>query len=125
LGSGDQVQTAANATSNNIYATTASSIGNAFLLVNAATTGGGTGIVASYAISNEWSTGYCANVTVKNNGNATATWSGSMKVQGKISQMWNAVWSQTADTVTFSGPAWQNTLSAGASYTSAGFCANK
>jgi chitin-binding protein len=125
LGSGDQVQAAANATSNHIYATTASNIGNAFLLVNTATTGGGNGIVANYAISNEWNSGYCANVTVKNNGSTTATWSAAMKVQGKISQMWNAIWSQTADTVTFSGPAWQNTLAAGASYTSAGFCADK
>jgi chitin-binding protein len=127
LGSGDQVQAAANATTNRIYATTASNIGNAFLLVNTATNGGGggTGIAASYVVSNDWGTGYCANVTVKNNGASTATWSAAMKVQGKLDQMWNATWTQAADTVNFTGPAWQATLAPGASFTSAGFCAKK
>lgn len=54
-------------------------------------------VKASYAINNDWSTGYCAVVTVSNSGSS----------------------------VSFSGTGWNSTLAAGASNTSIGFCATR
>jgi chitin-binding protein len=123
LGAGDQVQAAADATGNRLYATTASNIGSAFLLVTTAPAGGG--VSASYSTNADWNAGYCANVTVTNNGTQTVTWSASMPVVGRINNMWNATWTQTGGTVSFTGPSWGATLAPGASFRSAGFCAQR
>jgi endoglucanase len=85
--------------------------------------GGGGGVSASYVVTNDWTAGYCADVTVTNNGTQTVTWQASMKVQGRIDNMWNATYTQTGDTVNFSGPPWGATLAPGASFRSVGFCA--
>lgn len=83
------------------------------------------GVRASYAINNDWGAGYCAVVTVSNGSGSALTWLASMSVSGKINQMWNATWSQSGATVSFSGAGWNNTLAAGASNNSIGFCATR
>ena len=81
---------------------------------------------ATYAISNDWGSGYCANVTVTNNGTTQATnWSVNMAVQGTISSLWNGKYTQSAETATLSGPDWSRNLAAGAQYKDIGFCANR
>ncbi|HEU4852801.1 MAG TPA: glycosyl hydrolase family 18 protein [Telluria sp.] len=81
---------------------------------------------ATYAISNDWGSGYCANVTVTNSGKTSATdWSVAMTVQGTISSLWNGKYTQSASTVTLSGPDWSRNLAAGAQYKDIGFCANR
>ena len=123
LGAGDQVTPAASGTANRIYATKASNVGSGFLMVTSAPLGAG-GVSASYTVFNDWKTGYCANVAVKNNGTTTVTWASTLKVEGTIRNFWNgANWKQTGNTVSFAGPSWGATLAPGASYLSAGFCA--
>ncbi len=126
LGTGDQVTPAASATANRIYTPTGSNISSGFLLITSAPVGGGTGVSASYTVFNDWKTGYCANVAVKNNGTQTVTWAATLKVEGKVRDFWNgADWQQTGDTVSFSGPSWGTTLPPGGSFLSAGFCATR
>jgi chitin-binding protein len=121
---GVTVTPAADATSNRMYARNGANINSGFLIV---TEGGSAGpaIVASYAVNNEWASGYCATITVKNNGSTPATWSATMPVVGKVNSAWNVTWTQTGSTMSFSGPSWAATLQPGASFSNAGFCAAK
>ncbi len=82
-------------------------------------------VVASYSINSDWGAGYCANVRVVNQGSTAATWRASLQVQGKLNQMWNATWSQSGSTVSFSGAGWNATLAPGAEMSSIGFCATR
>jgi chitin-binding protein len=125
LGTGDQVNPVPHPTNNRVYATTASGIGSAFLIVTVAPPGGGGGISASYTVFNDWQAGYCANIAVRNNGTQAVTWTASMPVEGRVTQLWNASWSQTGSSISFSGPSWAATLQPGASFLSAGFCATR
>jgi hypothetical protein len=75
-------------TANRIHATKASNVGSGFLLVTSAPVGAG-GVSASYTVFNDWKTGYCANVPVKNNGTTTVTWGSTLKVEGTIRNFWN------------------------------------
>ncbi|WP_341678329.1 lytic polysaccharide monooxygenase [Niveibacterium sp. SC-1] len=118
-----QVVPAANATENRFYAAANADIASAFLQVKPAATGA---LTATSAINSDWGTGYCANVTVANGTASTVSnWSANLKVVGKVTQMWNATWSQTGDTLAFSGPSWAASLAPGASFTQAGFCASR
>ena len=60
-----------------------------------------------------------------NTGSARVTWRANLGVQGRVSQMWNAGWTQAGSVVSFTGQAWNGTLAAGAVDTSIGFCANR
>ncbi|MDO6387039.1 cellulase family glycosylhydrolase [Uliginosibacterium sp. 31-12] len=82
-------------------------------------------VSASYTVNNDWGSGYCATVRLTNTGSSSVTWSAAMNVEGKLSQMWNATWSQSGSTVSFKGMAWNGSLAAGAVNTSIGFCANR
>ena len=124
LGAGDQVTPVASGTANRIHASKASNVGSGCLMVTSAPLGAGGGVSASYTVFNDWKTGYCANVAVKNNGTTTVTWASTLKVEGTVRNFWNgANWKQTGNTVSFAGPSWGATLAPGASYLSAGFCA--
>ena len=52
-------------------------------------------------------------------------WRTSMKIAGRINGAWNIDWTQSGDTLSFSGPSWGNTLPPGGSFSNAGFCAAK
>ena len=81
---------------------------------------------ATYAISNDWGSGYCANVTVTNSGSTVANnWSVELPVQGAISSLWNGQYTQSGSTVTLSGPDWYKNLAANSQYKDIGFCANR
>lgn len=78
----------------------------------------------SQTIDNDWDYGYCANVSVANPGSTPLTWNIALTIEGTAYTGWNAVWSQTASTLTASGVEWNATLAAGAS-TEFGYCANR
>lgn len=82
-------------------------------------------MTASYAINSDWTSGYCAVVTLTNTSSRAVTWTASLNVSGTLNQMWNANWSQSGSTVTFTGSGWNDTLAAGATSTAIGFCATR
>lgn len=72
------------------------------------------------SIYQDWGTGYCANVTVRNDTGASVTWNTELAVDGTVYELWNALDSGTSGTVTFSGVDYNKTLAAGASTTFGG-----
>ncbi|AKJ31869.1 lytic polysaccharide monooxygenase [Caldimonas brevitalea] len=118
---GGQVTPAADGTANRVYANGAD-LASAFVQVQ----GAAAPVTASYSVSNDWQSGYCATLKVTNNGStAVANWSASLPVVGTVNQVWNAVHTQSGNRLSLSGPPWQRDLAPGASYTQAGFCADK
>lgn len=74
--------------------------------------------------TNDWGGGYCANVDVRNGGNAPLTWRISVPIEGRAYTAWNATWSQQGTALSASGVSWNATLSPGAT-AQFGFCANR
>ena len=84
-------------------------------------------VQVSYSITSEWGAGFCGAITVSNTGTtAIEGWRGSFTLaNGKITQLWNAGWSQSGSSVTVSGTGWTSSLAAKASISSIGFCADR
>ena len=85
--------------------------------------GGGGGCQATYAVSNQWDSGFTANVTVANTGTSattgwkvTWTWAGNQQV----SNVWNAVESHSGQAETVTNAGYNGTIAPGGS-TSFGF----
>ena len=85
----------------------------------------GTGVTASVEISNDWGSGYCANLLVNNNTNAPVTWNVSVTVEGTVNNLWNGSWSQSGSTLTVAGVGWNSQLQPGQTESSVGFCASR
>jgi endoglucanase len=79
---------------------------------------------ATVNINDDWGTGYCAAVTVTNNGSTTVDWEVTFTVDGTIRDLWNASYSQSGDTVTAEGVSWNNTVNPSSSV-NFGFCADR
>jgi endoglucanase len=77
------------------------------------------------SIYSDWGTAYCANVSVENTGPSSEIWKVSFAVQGTISQMWNATYSQVGSTVSAQGESYNNIIAPGATLSGIGFCANR
>ncbi|CAM3791365.1 Carbohydrate acetyl esterase/feruloyl esterase precursor [Vibrio aerogenes CECT 7868] len=88
------------------------------------TTGGGE-LSASLTIKDDWKTGYCADVNVTNQGQSSVAWQVALDIEGTVSNVYNAEWTQDGATLTLSGVDWNKTLKAGASVSSVGFCAKR
>jgi chitin-binding protein len=114
------IKPVADPTANRMFADSGSQIASAFLQVTLSNK-----IAASYSVTSEWDTGYCANVKVTNNDSVPVQWKASLKIVGRANNVWNLVWSQTGDTMAIEGPPSNNVLQPGASYTDGGFCATK
>jgi endoglucanase len=85
--------------------------------------GGNSGCTAAYTVSGDWGTGFGVDVTVTNTGTTassswrlTWTWTGSQQV----TNMWNAVYTQTGKAVSVTNAAYNGALAAGG-HTSFGF----
>jgi cellulose 1,4-beta-cellobiosidase len=98
----------------------------AAVVVGGNTAGAAPGCKVDYTITNQWNTGFGANVAITNLGDAisggwTLEWdfTGSQQVQ----QGWNGTFTQSAGHVTVRNPSWGTTLATGASVTP-GFNAN-
>ena len=80
-------------------------------------------------ITNDWGTGYCADVTVSTDSTTPITWTTEVPLttypqNGTISSLWNAVWSVTNNIMTASGVEWNTTVTSGSPATF-GYCANR
>ena len=74
----------------------------------------------AYSLTNSWSTGFQAGVTLTNTGTSPLTpWSVTWTFPGdqKITQMWTAVFTQTGEAVTASNEPYNATIAAGANVT--------
>ncbi|WP_327351359.1 cellulase family glycosylhydrolase [Streptomyces sp. NBC_01304] len=78
-----------------------------------------------YAVTGDWDTGFQGSVTVTNNAAALSSWRLGFDFPGdqKVTQGWNAKWSQTGKSVTAANENWNGTLGTGASVTT-GFLAS-
>ncbi|MBZ9642196.1 cellulase family glycosylhydrolase [Streptomyces sp. PSKA30] len=78
-----------------------------------------------YSVTSQWDTGFQGAVTITNNMAAVSSWSLTFDFAGgqKVSQGWNAKWSQSGTTVTAANENWNGSLATGASV-SAGFLAS-
>lgn len=82
-------------------------------------------VIAVVNITNEWSSGYCANLELTNTSSEAVTWDVEVNIDGDINNLWNANWEQQGSILQVSGLSWNNTLAAGSVNTSIGFCASK
>ena len=85
--------------------------------------GGGAGCVAAYSVTNQWSTGFTANVTVTNNGPAASTgWKVSWTWGGnqQISNVWNGVLAGSGSSVVVTNAGYNGSIAPSGS-TSFGF----
>jgi hypothetical protein len=79
-----------------------------------------------YSVTGQWDTGFQAAVTITNNSAALSGWSLGFDFAGgqKVTQGWNAKWSQSGTTVTAGNESYNGSLPTGASV-SAGFLASR
>jgi len=79
-----------------------------------------------YSVTSQWDTGFQAAVKITNNTAAVSSWSVSFDFANgqKVSQGWNAKWSQSGTTVTAANESYNGSLATGASV-SAGFLASR
>ena len=83
---------------------------------SASNSGGTGGCTAAYSVTNQWSNGYTANVTVTNNGTAatngwkvTWTWGGNQQ----ITNSWNAVESHSGESETVTNASYNGSIAPG------------
>lgn len=94
---------------------------------------GGTGLPVTLTKTTDWTTGYCANVTVTNNTSSNVNWNVNFSIAqfggGTIYTFWNAVYTQSGSQISnvHANPAnpWNLTLHPGESTHDVGFCANR
>lgn len=82
---------------------------------------------ATLAITADWTSGYCASVSVANTSTVKAIgWTVQVpNIQGTVTSFWNGKHSMDGATMTISGPDWSRDLAAGATNSDAGFCATR
>jgi hypothetical protein len=78
-----------------------------------------------YSSSNQWDAGFQGTVKISNNSTSLSSWSLTFDFTGgqKVTQGWNAKWTQSGTTVTAASESWNGPLATGASVT-AGFIAS-
>ena len=74
------------------------------------------------SITSDWGSGYCANIDITNTGTGSVDWSVTVPVEGNVSSLWNANWTQEGGALTIEGLSWNRTLAPGAS-AQVGYCA--
>lgn len=79
---------------------------------------------ATIAISSDWDSGYCANLSVVNLTATAIRWRSSVAVDGSIDLLWNAVENARSGTVSFSGTRRNADLGAGET-ARFGYCATR
>ncbi|MFG2106523.1 glycoside hydrolase family 48 protein [Micromonospora chersina] len=100
-----------------MFAATALAIGGVALPAGAAQAAPACDV--TYA-TNDWGTGFTANVTIKNLGDALTSWTLKFAFPNstqKLTQGWSARWSQSGSEVTATNESWNGSLGTGASTT--------
>ena len=84
-------------------------------------------MTAAVNVSSEWSTGYCANLSITNNNSAGAeSWTAVINMNGgRIYTSWNGNFSGTSGSITVSAAVWNAAVAAGQTVEVAGFCAER
>ncbi|GLY82129.1 endo-1,4-beta-xylanase [Actinoallomurus iriomotensis] len=79
--------------------------------------GGGTANCEVAYSTNDWGSGFTANITVTNQGPAISGWTLKYSYAGdqRLSQGWSGTWSQSGKDVTVTDAGWNGTLATGAS----------
>lgn len=72
--------------------------------------------------TDDWATGYCANVVVTTTSDAPVDWRVTFAVEGRVRELWNAVYSVSGAQVTAEGLSWNNSVTRSQPVTF-GFCA--
>ncbi len=83
-----------------------------------------TSLVTRLSITKDWTSGYCANVTVENTAAKEQVWQVSIAIEGKVNSLWDAVYSQNGTILSASGVKWNKSVAAGQSR-DFGFCATR
>ncbi|MEQ9618200.1 MAG: cellulase family glycosylhydrolase [Deltaproteobacteria bacterium] len=81
-------------------------------------------ITTAVNISDDWGTGYCAQVTVTNSGSSPVDWMVTFDVYGAIRDLWSAAYTQNGSSVTAEGVSWNDIVQGGSSV-GFGFCADR
>ena len=64
-------------------------------------------IVGNFSVSNNWGNGYCADITITNNGTTTVNgWTLVFDIDATITSLWNGSWSANGSTYTVSDVGW-------------------
>ncbi|WP_042381857.1 cellulose binding domain-containing protein [Streptacidiphilus melanogenes] len=86
--------------------------------------GGPTGLIADYAVTSSWSSGFEAGYTITNDTNAAvATWSLSFDLPAgeSVTSAWNGTLSSSGNHYTITAPSWAGPLAPGATAAVVGF----
>ncbi len=103
-----------------LHVATAAALAAAPLLVPAAahaTSGGLTGLMANFAVTQTWSSGFAGSYTITNNSNQTVnTWSltFTLPTGEAVTSAWNGTLSQSGNSYTITSPSWASPLAPGA-----------
>ena len=82
-------------------------------------------VKAETKIVDDWGTGYCADVAIKNNSTEDVDWKVTLEVEGDLRSLWGALYERNGDQLTLEGKDWNNTVPAGSTLTSIGFCVDR
>ena len=82
-------------------------------------------VKAETKIVDDWGTGYCADVTIKNNGTEDIDWKVTLKVEGDLKSLWGALYERNGNQLTLEGKEWNNIVAAGSTLSSIGFCVDR
>lgn len=83
-------------------------------------------ITGTVVISNDWTSGYCANVVVANASSSKAVnWTVTVPVAGTVTSHWSGKIVQNGASIQVSGPDWNKDLAANSSNRDVGFCATR
>ena len=81
------------------------------------------GVVAEVVIRDDWTTGYCADIVIRNTGSQAVDWKVNVNIEGQTTAVWNAFYEEQQGTLTLEGVSWNNVVSPGGTVPSVGFCA--
>jgi aryl-phospho-beta-D-glucosidase BglC (GH1 family) len=84
------------------------------------------GVDATLKLQSDWTTGYCAEVTLKNTSATPVTsWTAVVDLnQSTLSQSWNGTVTQSGSQITVKPVDWNGNIAPGASLSAFGFCGN-
>ncbi len=81
-------------------------------------------VTANFVVTNDWGTGYCADITITNNNTSAVNgWTLVFNLDASITNLWNGNWSNNGNINTVSDVGWNANIPSGGSVTF-GFCAN-
>ncbi|RMG87837.1 MAG: PKD domain-containing protein, partial [Bacteroidetes bacterium] len=89
------------------------------------TSSGGSSVSGHFHVTSNWGTGYCANVTITNNGSSAINgWTLIFDLNANITSLWNGTWTNNgSNNYTVNDAGWNANIPAGGSRTF-GFCAS-